>query len=400
MEANPFQTATARSNPDQVAEACDDCGSSLTYNRFRDESVCDCCGLVSNAPTHFEDHDRNMYEANYHDQRAAGPTNIGGASTFWSLDGKDAFGSRIQTDVHRRMRRLNTIHRNSYRVKPQERRAQAFNEHLKPRIMALELDWTGEMRMLYKEAESMYLAVCGHMELRQLRNTNTLRSRYAPGMKWDILAIILRHEFHRDRTPLVKKISTTRHRYVTKRTSHDTACFVEQYHRLAPLNNDSKANKAFETSQPKVVNFIIKVLKAINQVFAPQNQAEFEQRFPRSPSDATDERCEALAIMVETVANAHDLTIPRHRIMDVHRKLLLHDNYPMIWSPNRLRSCHVEVTYWLLRTASLDGPTVPRTKVRKAITTETRITGPVSKAPQKAWGSMAQACVNEVMQHG
>ena len=399
MEAIPPNPATAGNKPRRVAEACDDCGSALSYNQMRNESVCDSCGLVSDTATHVGNLGQGTYEANYRDQRAVRKTNVGGTSTTWDLDGTDAFGSRIQPDVLRRMRRLNTVQRNGYRINPKQRRAQAFNDHLKHRLMALEQDWTGEMKMMYRETESMYLAVCGHMELRQLRHTNTLRSRYPPEMKWDILAMILRHEWRRNQAPLAQKISRNPHRYIAKKSSPDVARFVQQYSRLDLPITGLNVNHEHRVSQTRVVSYVVKVLKAINQVFSPQNEAEFAYRFARQSTPEINERCEALVLMVETVANAHGVTVSRNDILKVHQHLLRHDKYPLILAPNHLRSCHVEVTYWLLRACSPEGPTLPRTKVKKAIASEPTIAGTVSKAPQKAWGSMAQACVNEVMQH-
>lgn len=399
MDANPFQSAKARSKPQAASEACDECGSSLTYNRFRNESVCDGCGLVSDTSTHIEDLDRQLYEATHIDQRAVRQSNAAGTSTTWSLDGKDASGDRIQDDVLRLMRRLNKVDRNSYRIKPQERRSQAFNEHLKPRLMELEQDWTGEMSMLYRESESMYLAVCGHMELRQLRHTNTLRSRYPPEMKWDLLALVLQHEWRRDSRPLAHKISKSPHRYFARTSSSDVARFVDQYNRVAPLCGGRTTEKTTNVREHQVIGFVVKVLKAINQVFSPQNDAEFAHLSDRPSFSDGDRRRDSLVLMVETVAKAHGVNVPRERIFDVHRQLLRHEKYPTLLSPNHLRSCHVEVTYRLLRACAPEGPTVPRTKVTNAIATEPTIAGTVARAPQKAWGAMAQACVNEVMQH-
>ena len=85
MDADPFQSAKARSKPHAASEACDECGSSLTYNRFRGESVCDGCGLVFDTSLHVEDFDRQLYEATHLDQRAVRQTNAAGTSTTWKL---------------------------------------------------------------------------------------------------------------------------------------------------------------------------------------------------------------------------------------------------------------------------------------------------------------------------
>lgn len=397
MEAAPPSSAKANSEACFTSESCEECGSQLTYNSHSNESICDSCGLVSNCATPIEGLDNESYEANYCDQRAILRTMGKGASTTWDLDGKDVHGSRIRPEMSRRMRRLKTINRNSVRVKPCERRLRAFEEHLKPRLMELESDWTGETRGLYHEAKLIFLAVCGHMDLRKMRNSNMLRSSYPSDMKWDVLALILHHEWRRDPSPLAKKVSTSHHRYVARKSSPDVIYIVQQYNRKIAMSGHPSKEKTPTSPSAHVSGFVTKVFRAINRVFAPQNDIEFLKRYPLSPSLVNDERCDLLLLMVDTVASAHGVTIPRNIVLSVYDNLVLHSNYPMIWSPNRLRSCHLEVTYWLIRMRSPVGRTIPRTKLVNVIAEDVKIGGSVSKAPQKSWGSMARRCVENAM---
>jgi len=367
---------------------CPECSGTKFEDNSDGSKSCFDCGLVIEefASTDESDNAQSVHGDGQQNQRF----DPNRTATINLSDGRDSSGIALNSNVKKLFSRLNKTERRTRRTN-----ASQYGENRWKQIEEL----IGRTYKVPSESETMrackelFQALTG--KNRHLKNTNSIRGGASRPMKNAVLSAILIGECRRDIRTLSQKLNAPKHRYSSIRRSMDVTVILDEFERISPIY--VSRGRDVSDSQDKVVNYILKVFKAINGLYVPIT--ERAQRKANNMED--DERRNALVEMHRLVMEAYPEFPIDEKTIELTSEVLKQTNrYPSFRSPNHLRSCHVEVLYQVARGLN-PSYKITRPKLVRAISVDSNETTKRKIRTQDAWRSLAKEIALMVVEiHG
>jgi len=369
---------------------CVECHSTNIVRDYNGEDYCDDCGIVFDTQisngVDFNPIDCNDESDTFHHEHG-----IQRSSQPSLLQTKDAKGVSLPDKTVRRLKHLNWVDKVARKRTKKTRLADEFNLHIKPRIYSISNLVTGAEQMM-KDCKEMFVGIKNGLDGRKLRHENSLRSRFEPSMKWDIIALALYREYMRSPAPYQEKVRKTPYHYSCHRNSKDVQEFYEAYKELVASGANHYGESLQRIQPSNILNYIPRVLASINSLFRPQNKSEHERY--RAMQDSL--RLDHLSSMISAISYSTGVEVVEKTILALHSVLIQSPKYPFLNAPNHLLSCHFEVVYHLMRRLAPEKK-ITRPQIKKMVAECSNLSGSSSKSPQASWGALSKDAVSEVM---